>query len=401
MVSQLVSTPSTPGAPSPNAHAYGQPYPQTYMEPMQMYQGAYHTAHNQPLHQHVLNPAAQTFIHAAQAGPCFPSPGYVPPMGLSASSPIPQQSAIKDLLEEPMPHCDFKYCDGFCKGLPEKVTNTVPPPMATLPKAGGKKASVKWQPRKFDFFSLSLTARKCIYRHALIPFQPKGTRKALQLSVELKTLFRLGDLGGLLASNKTVRLECFRVWIEQVDLQLYHHEVAWLHSRLRPLSVLGYGLGAWNFRRLYFVADINGVVGVRCRLDLETQEMSIDLGCLRKGALFVSVYEHHTYFSPDPVATNISPVTVKNMVSVAKQLGSFMQPVFKEFVNDKETTRLGMEDIKKAADRFFAVARPAFYNVDVEEMKDKWAKFIEPDHRVLYGLDEEWHPHIGSLTFQQ
>ncbi|PYX28235.1 MAG: hypothetical protein DMG80_16950, partial [Acidobacteria bacterium] len=234
-----------------------------------------------------------------------------------------------------------------------------------------------------------------------IPFQPKGTRRAFQLSVELKTLFRLGNLRGLLESNKTVRLECFRVWIEHVDLQLYQHEVAWFPSQLRPLCVLGYGLGAWNFRRLYFVADINGVVGVRCRLDLETQEMSIDLGCLRKGALFVSVFEHHTYFYPDTVATNITPVTVKNMVSVAKQLGSFMQPVFKELVNDKETIRLGVKDIKKAADRFFAVARPAFYNVDVEEMKDKWAKFIDPDHRVLYGLDEEWHPHIGSLTFQQ
>jgi hypothetical protein len=370
------------------------------MDPMQMYQAAYHTTNNQPVYQHSLNPAAQTFVHSTQTGPYFSPSAFVPPMVPSVSEGIPQQKSIKELLEEPMPCCDFKYCDGFCRGLPDDMPKTIPQPTTKLPNVGGKKACAKWKPRKFDFFSLSLNVRKSIYRHALIPFQPNGTRKAFQLSVELKTLFRFGNVGGLLESNKIVRLECLQVWIEQVDLQLYQHEVALLHKHLRPLSILGSGLGAWHFRRLYFVAEINGVVGVRCGIDFETRLMSIDLGCL-KGAVFISVYEFYTYFYPDTVALNISPATMNNMVSVAKQLGSFMHPLFKELVGNKEVTKWSMEDIKKTGERFFAVARPAFYNVDVEDTKDKWAKFIDPAHRALYGLDEEWRPRIGSLTFRQ
>lgn len=392
----MVSTPFTTEVTSSNAQAYEQQYPQTYMEPMQMYQAAYHTAHN----QHVLNPAAQTFILSTEAGPCFSPLGCVPPMVPSVSETNRHQKSIRELLKEPMPYCDSEYCGGFCRGLAEDVPKTSQQPMTKLPKAGGKKACAKWQPRKFDFFSLPLKVRKCIYRYVLIPFQSMGTRRAFQLSVELKTLFTLGKLGGLLESNKAVRLECLQVWIEQVDLQLYHHEVPWLHSHLLPLSILGSGLGAWNFRRLYFIADVNGVIGVRCGLDLKTWEMTMDLGCL-KGAIFVSVYEFHTHFYPDAVASNITPATLNNMVSVAKQLGSFMQPQFKELINNKEVTKWSVEDIKKVADRFFVVARPAFYNVDVEETKHKWAKLIDPAHRALYGLDEEWHPRIGSLTLHR
>lgn len=394
---QPVSTPFTTGVTSPSAHAYEQPYPQAYVEPMQMYQPSYHMAHNQPLHRHVMNPAAQTFIHSTQAGPF--SPGFVPSMVASTSETVPQQKSFKELLEEPMPYCDSEYCGGFCRGLADDVPKTKSQSTAKLPKAGKKKANGKWVPRKFDFFSLSLIIRKQIYRHALIPFQPKGIRRAFQLSVELKTLFILGNLGGFLESNKVARLECLQVWIEEVDLQLYHHEVPWLHSHLRPLNLLGSGPGVWNFRRFLFVADVNGVIGVRCNIDLETRVMSIDLGYLGKGATFVSVYEHHTYFYPDSTTTNISPTTVNNMVLAAKQLGSFMQPLFMEFIGKKQAKTLSVEDIQKVGDRYFAVARPTFYNVDVEETKYKWAKFIDPAHRVLYGLDEEWRPHIRSLHF--
>jgi hypothetical protein len=368
------------------------------METMQMYHAAHHMAHDQPFHQHVLNPAAQTFIQSAQAGPNFASPGYFPPVAPPAPEAIPQQKSFKELLEEPMPYCDSEYCGGFCRGLADALPKVGSHQTAEPPKAGGKKACTKWQPRKFALFSLPLTVRKSIYRNAMSLFQPKGTCKAFQLSIELKTLFLFGNLNGLLASNKTVRLEFLRVWIEHVDLQLYQHEVGWLDSRLLPLSVLGSGPGAWNFRRLYFVAEINGAIVVRCCLDFEMRVLSIDLGGPGKGAIFISVYEYHTHSIPDIVASSTASATMKNTVSAAKQLGSFMQPLFKELIRSMEGTKLGMEDIKKAADRFFSVARPAFYNVDVEEMKDKWAKFINPADRGLYGLDEDWRPRINSMT---
>lgn len=395
-VPQLIITPLIPRMTltyAPQVHA--QPYAQTYMEPMQMYQAAHHPAYDQPLHQHVLNPAAQTFIHSTQVGPGFTSETCFPP---TAPEAIHQQKSIKELLEEPMPYCDSEYCGGFCRGLSEAVPKTRSQPTVKLPKVSGKKACSQWQPRKFAFFSLPSKVRKHIYRHALFPFQPEGIRRAFQLSVELKTLFTLSDLGGLLAASKAVRLECLRVWIEQVDLHLYAHEIHRLHDHLRPLSVLGSGLGAWNFRRLYFVADINGAIGVRCRIDLELQELLIDLGDPAKCTNLVSVYEHHTYFYPDADTITVNSVTMKNTVSAAEQLAFFMRALFKELVGNKETTKWGLEDIKMAANRFFAVARPAFYNVDAEETKDKWAKFIDPAHRVLYDLDEEWRPRIKSLT---
>jgi hypothetical protein len=368
------------------------------MESMQMYHAAHHMAHDQPFHQHVLNPAAQTFIHSAEAGPNFASPGYFPPVAPPDPEAIPHQKSFKELLEEPMPYCDSEYCGGFCRGLADALPKVDSQPTAQPPNVGGKKACTKWQPRKFALFSLPLTMRKSIYRNAMLPFQPNGTRTASQLSIGLKTLFTHGNLNGLLASNKTVRLEFLRVWIEQVDLQLYQHEVGWLPSNLRPLSIMGSGPGAWNFRRLSFVAEINGAIAVRCYLDFEMRVLSIDLGGPGKGAIFVSVYEYHTHSCPDIVASSTASATMKNTVSVAKQLGSRMQPLFKELVRSMEGTKLGVEDIKKAADRFFSVARPAFYNVDVEEMKEKWTKFIDPADRMLYGLDEEWRPRISSTT---
>src|SRR5215469_16100191 len=156
-VNQLVSTPFTTEATSPYAQAYGQPYPQTYMEQMQMYQAAHHTAHDQPVYQHVLNPAAQTFVHPTQAGPSFASPGYFPPVAPSTPQVIPQQKSIKELLEEPMPHCDSEYCGGFCRGLADALPEISSQPTAKPPKAGGKKAHAQWQPRKFGLFSFPLT----------------------------------------------------------------------------------------------------------------------------------------------------------------------------------------------------------------------------------------------------
>jgi len=393
------SAPFAMGPTPPYAQAYGQPFPQTFMGPMQMHHAAHPVAHGQPFHQHVLNPAAQTFIHSGQAGPNIASPGYFLPAAPPAPEDIPQQKTFKELLEEPMPHCDSEYCGGFCRDLADALPKINPQPTVKLPKAGGKKARTKWQPRKFALFYLPLTVRKNIYRNAMFPFQPKGIRKAFQLNMDLKALFTLGNVNGLLESNKVVRLEFLQVWIEQADLQLYQHEVRLLNGILRPLGILRSGLEAWNFRRLYFFAEINSVIAVRCCLDFETPALFIDLGGPGKGAVFVSVYEYSAHSNPDIVASSTASATMKNTVSAAKQLGSFMQPIFNDLVRQMEGTKLGVEDIKKVANRFFAVARPAFYNVDVEEIKNKWANFIDPADRLLYALDEEWRPLINPPTF--
>jgi hypothetical protein len=364
------------------------------MDSMQMYQAAHHATPDQPFHQHVLNPAAQTFVHSAQVGPNFESPDFFSPITSSDPQAVPQEKSIKALLHEPMPYCDSEYCGGFCRGLPETLPKIISQPTAKSLKAI-KKACAKWEPSKFALFSLSSNVRKSIYRYALAAFQPKGTRKAFQLSVDLKALFKLGNLNGLLGANKFVRMECLGVWIELVDLQLYQHDVPWLHYHLHPLSVMG-TFGAWNFRRLCFDADVNGVFTVRCSIDLDTRVLSIDLAGPSEGVSFLSVYEYDTHFYPDTVVTSMNPTTVKNLVSVSKQIGSLVGPLFKKLLGNTEVTKWGFEDIKMIAERFFAVARPAFYNIDVEEAKDKWANFIDPADRVLYGLDEEWRPRITN-----